>query len=104
MEPEEKKKRPLFGTALILAGGQSSRMGFDKQTLQLEGQPLAIHIARQLKRIFPQILIVSQRPDLYEAWLDQLPGLALMSDIYPARDPCRESMPASCRRKVPLFT
>ena len=87
MEPEEKKKRPLFGTALILAGGQSSRMGFDKQTLQLEGQPLAIHIAKELKRIFPQILIVSQRPDLYEAWLDQLPGLALMSDIYPGQGP-----------------
>ncbi len=80
-------KTPLFGTALILAGGQSSRMGFDKQTLQLEGQPLAIHIAGQLKRIFRQILIVSQRPDLYEDWLGAWPGLALISDIYPGQGP-----------------
>ena len=25
------EKQPLFGTAAILAGGKSSRMGFDKQ-------------------------------------------------------------------------
>lgn len=85
---EKEKPEPMrFGTALILAGGQSSRMGFDKQTLQLDGEPAAIHIARKLKRIFPQIMIASQRPDLYQAWLSQWPGLEIISDVYPGQGP-----------------
>jgi molybdenum cofactor guanylyltransferase len=52
-------------TAIILAGGQSRRMGTDKSLLPLDGQPLIQHIARQLEPLFDQVLIGANRPEKY---------------------------------------
>ena len=30
----------LFGTAIILAGGKSKRMGFDKSQMEIFGEPI----------------------------------------------------------------
>jgi len=57
---------PLFGTAAILAGGKSSRMGFDKQLLMEEDQRILEKVIDALKEEFPDILIVTARPELYE--------------------------------------
>ena len=53
------------GTAIILAGGESRRMGFDKQKLLINGKLVALHIAEKLKDEFDQIIIVSNKPVLY---------------------------------------
>lgn len=58
----------LFGTAVILAGGKSTRMPFDKQELHIGGKPIAVHIADQLSSEFPHVLINTRTPKLYEKY------------------------------------
>lgn len=82
-----KKDRPLFASALLLAGGQSRRMGFDKQTLEVDGQSLVEGILQALAPLFSDLVLVSQRPDLYQELLTAFPGLRLVQDLYPGRGP-----------------
>ena len=46
-------------SAIILAGGKSSRMGRSKALLLFDGKPLIIHIVRTLERFFSDIVIVA---------------------------------------------
>ena len=46
-------------TAIILTGGQSSRMGRPKALLPFDGRPLIVHIVRTLERLFPDIVVVA---------------------------------------------
>lgn len=47
-----------FGSAAILCGGRSSRMGFDKCSLIVGQRPLYEHIAIQLSSLFDEILLI----------------------------------------------
>lgn len=76
------EKIPMFGTAAILAGGKSSRMGFDKQLLMEDDRRLMETVIDTLKQEFSDILIITARPELY-AGMD----VRLHSDIYPGRGP-----------------
>jgi molybdopterin-guanine dinucleotide biosynthesis protein A/molybdopterin converting factor small subunit len=55
-------------TAIILTGGKSSRMGQAKALLLFDDEPLIVHIARALKEMFAEIVIVAapeqELPDL----------------------------------------
>lgn len=55
-----------FKTAIILAGGKSSRMGFDKQFLQVRGRRLVDIIIEKLEEEFKEIIIVTNRPEEYK--------------------------------------
>ncbi|MEW9121173.1 MAG: molybdenum cofactor guanylyltransferase [Thermotaleaceae bacterium] len=55
----------LTGTAIILAGGKSSRMGFDKQHLHINQQSIIEMQMGRLKKIFREIIIVTNTPDYY---------------------------------------
>lgn len=55
----------LTGTAVILAGGKSSRMGFDKQCININSQPLIELQIQALQKIFNEIIIVTNKPELY---------------------------------------
>jgi molybdopterin-guanine dinucleotide biosynthesis protein A len=46
-------------SAIILAGGKSSRMGRAKALLQFDGEPLIAHLVRGLKNLFDEIVIVA---------------------------------------------
>ena len=46
-----------FGSAVILAGGKSSRMGFDKSTMTLDNGKLIDNTISQLEFIFDDIII-----------------------------------------------
>lgn len=72
------KIRPLFGTALILAGGKSSRMGFDKQYLKLGRKPLMDTMIHALSATFSDIIVVTNDPHSYA----HLP-IRLARDRYP---------------------
>ena len=77
-----REESPLFGTAAILAGGKSSRMGFDKQLLMEDDRRILENVIETLKQEFPDILIVTAKPQLYEGM-----GVRLCSDLYPGRGP-----------------
>ncbi|MDF2506033.1 molybdenum cofactor guanylyltransferase [Clostridium sp.] len=55
-----------FKTAVILAGGKSSRMGFDKQFLKIDEKRLMDTLISELKTEFQDIIIVTNKPSEYE--------------------------------------
>lgn len=55
----------MFGTAIILAGGKSSRMGFDKQLLKIDERRLMDNLIHKLDKEFDEIIVVTNRPELY---------------------------------------
>ncbi len=67
--------------AIILAGGNSSRMGEDKGLLELNGSPMIGHVINTLKDIADDILIVSNN-EAYQQF-----GLPVYSDIIPNKGP-----------------
>ena len=46
-------------TAVILTGGKSSRMGQPKALLLFDGEPLIVHMVRNLARLFADIVVVA---------------------------------------------
>lgn len=54
-----------FGTAVILAGGKSMRMQFDKQFLNINGKRLLDKLALKLKSIFDEVMVVTNTPGGY---------------------------------------
>lgn len=54
-----------FGTAIILAGGKSSRMGFDKQFMEVNQDRLMDIVINKLKEEFEEIIIVTNKPEGY---------------------------------------
>ena len=55
-------------TGIVLAGGESRRMGRDKAFFTLEGIPLIEHVLRTLRSIFPGIIIVTNNPAAYAVY------------------------------------
>lgn len=55
-----------FGTAIILAGGKSSRMGFDKQFLKINETRVMEILINKLEEEFEEIIIVTNKPELYK--------------------------------------
>lgn len=48
-----------FGSAVILAGGKSSRMGFDKKNMVINNEFLLVSIVNKLRNIFDEIILVT---------------------------------------------
>lgn len=71
-----------FGSAIILAGGKSTRMGFDKQTLKLRERSLTEGLIKRLRNYFDEIIVVTNRPELYIGLADKI-----TSDIIPDMGP-----------------
>ena len=53
-------------TAIILAGGKSSRMGFDKQFLKIKETRMMDIVIEKLEKEFSEIIIVTNKPELYK--------------------------------------
>lgn len=84
----------LFQTAVILAGGRSTRMGFDKQLLEKNPEDhkhLAVYLAEELLKQFREVIMVTNTPWLYEG----LP-VKTCSDIYPGQGPISGMHSAFC--------
>lgn len=65
---------PRLGGAIILAGGDSSRLGCPKPLLELDGVPLIEIVVRRLSLLFEQITVVTDRQDLFTALPVKLTG------------------------------
>lgn len=70
-------------SAIVLTGGKSSRMGRPKALLLFDNEPLILHIVRELKRMFVEILVVAA-PDQD---LPPLPAVTLVRDDVPYQGP-----------------
>jgi molybdopterin-guanine dinucleotide biosynthesis protein A len=74
--------------ALILAGGKNSRMGgADKAFLTVNGQTVFQRTLGLLRRCFPQVVVVSNRPEKYaqfdiEVTRDEFPGRGPLAGIH----------------------
>ncbi len=63
------------GTAIILAGGKSSRMGEDKGLMLFKGKPMIQLILDEVNQIADQILIVTSNPDYLSFGYPLIPDL-----------------------------
>lgn len=61
-----------FGTAIILAGGKSSRMGFDKQFLKINNKRLIDMMIEKLNKEFEEIIIVTNKPKEYRGYRQKI--------------------------------
>lgn len=55
-----------FKTAVILAGGKSSRMGFDKQFLKINEVRIMEKLIQELKKEFHDIIVVTNKQQEYK--------------------------------------
>ncbi|MBC3901323.1 molybdenum cofactor guanylyltransferase [Acetobacterium malicum] len=65
-----------FGTAVILSGGLSRRMGYDKKQLRIGGENIINRIVKQLSVDFDDIIIAGSKPE-------DLPGVSGVRGVYP---------------------
>ena len=78
-------------SALILGGGKSTRMGFDKKNLELDGNNVLISLITKLRSIFSEVLVSSNDPFVYEnvtTLHDEL-GDGPMAGIYQGLKHCK---------------
>jgi molybdopterin-guanine dinucleotide biosynthesis protein A len=65
-------------TGVVLAGGKSSRMGFNKACIEFGGKRLIEATVDCLRALFPEVLIIANDPPLY-AYL----GVKVIPDLIP---------------------
>ncbi len=79
MEGAERATCPM--SAVVLAGGDSRRMGTDKAFLEMPGGGTIIEtILSKLARLSEEIILVTKRTQRYEPL-----GVKLVADIYPGK-------------------
>jgi molybdenum cofactor guanylyltransferase len=64
-------------TAVVLAGGKSTRMGRPKSLLLFDGKPLIVHLARALERMFAETVVVAAP----EQELPPLPAILVRDEV-----------------------
>lgn len=69
-----------FGSAIILAGGKSMRMGFDKQFLKLENKSNVELLIEKLSPLFSDFIIVTNKPNEYDDEKIKYEKIKLVSD------------------------
>lgn len=67
-------------SAIILAGGQSRRMGRDKAFLELDGKPLIAHVIERVTRVCTDAMIIANDAPAYARF-----GLPVIGDVYPGK-------------------
>ena len=77
------------GAAFVLAGGKSKRMPFDKQTIRIDGNLIAVHTADTLSAMFSDVFIVSNAKSLYaecryKVIPDEIDGCGPLGGLYTA--------------------
>jgi molybdopterin-guanine dinucleotide biosynthesis protein A len=76
-----------FMTAIILSGGQSTRMGRDKALVQIDGIPMIQRAVDLLNPQFEEVLIIGDRREAFphleaKVYPDHIPGLGALGGLY----------------------
>ena len=85
-------------TAVLLAGGKSTRMGRDKAGVLIDGQPLWQRQLATLRAVHPQELFISGKPD--GPYADA--GVEILADNFPGLGPLAGLEAALRRASHPL--
>ena len=85
-------------TIVILAGGESRRMGRDKLRLTLEGEALLERARRRWTAVFPRVLVSVGDPDRYP-WLED----RRVPDLRPGQGPMAGLEAGLLRADEPVF-
>ncbi|MDD4109619.1 MAG: molybdenum cofactor guanylyltransferase [Prolixibacteraceae bacterium] len=72
----------MKASGVINAGGKSTRMKFNKAFAEINGTPIIKIIIDKFTPLFPEIIIISNQPDLYKDL-----GYKVYTDIYPDKGP-----------------
>ena len=67
-------------TGVILAGGQSSRMGQNKALMSLGGKRLVDRVVEVMRNVFDKLLMVTNTPDVYADL-----GVPMVQDVWPEK-------------------
>lgn len=67
-------------SSIVLAGGESSRLGKDKAFLEVKGDFLIERIIKKLRQLSEEIIIVANEVDRYEEF-----EAIVVSDVYPGK-------------------
>jgi len=71
-------------SAIILAGGESRRMGANKALLSLDGQPLIARTAASLRLLADELIVVTNTPETYQFLVTDYHA-TLTPDAFPTR-------------------
>lgn len=72
----------MEATGVILAGGRSSRMKFNKAFAEIGGRPVIKILIDKFAQLFDETMIISNEPEVYSAL-----GPRVFTDIYPRMGP-----------------
>lgn len=94
---------------VILAGGQSSRMGRNKALIEFRGEPLIQRLARRMQDWFQQVIVVTNSPELY-GFLglplvgDRIPGLGPLGGLEAGLSSCEHDHAFFCATDMPFVS
>jgi molybdenum cofactor guanylyltransferase len=71
---------PPRTSAVILAGGESRRMGRDKAFIDLDGVPLVMRVIERVAPLCTEMILVTNDPGAYAQF-----GCRLVADVYPGK-------------------
>lgn len=95
-------------TGLVLAGGSSSRLGFNKALATLGGETLVARAARLLGEICPQVMLVSRDPAVarglpYPLVDDETPGAGPLGALAAGLRACPTPFALALACDLPFF-
>jgi len=67
-------------SSVILAGGQSNRMGVNKAFLEIGGRPIIERVIEQMALVGQEVILVTNAPQEYEHL-----GCPMVPDVFPGR-------------------
>ena len=72
-------------SAVVLAGGKSSRMGGDKGLIILDGKPIIVHVVERFRPVVDEVVIVVGSDTQREAYASF--GARVVADLFPLGSP-----------------